>query len=95
MRSTASAASAFKLPPAILIGATRLGHALRLPLPLSREEVEAACHYWYFTPARAMAELGFRPRPLRRALDDVFGRVRQIDMALAGIATFGPGSGVR
>jgi dihydroflavonol-4-reductase len=58
-----------ELPPAILIGATRLGHALRLPLPLSREEVEAACHYWYFTPARAMAELGFRPRPVREAME--------------------------
>lgn len=59
----------FELPPAILIGATRLGHALRLPLPLSREEVEAACHYWYFTPARAMAELGFRPRRVREAME--------------------------
>jgi dihydroflavonol-4-reductase len=59
----------FELPPAMLIGATRLGHALRLPVPLSREEVEAACHYWYFTPARAMAELGFAPRPVREAME--------------------------
>src|SRR4029077_15716150 len=59
----------FELPPAMLIGATRLGHAPRLPVPLSREEVEAACHYWYFTPARAMAELGFAPRPVREAME--------------------------
>jgi dihydroflavonol-4-reductase len=59
----------FELPPAILIGATRLGQALRLPVPLSREEVEAACHYWYFTPGRAISELGFRPRPVREAME--------------------------
>jgi len=58
-----------ELPPALLIGATRVGRALRLPLPLSPEEIEAACHYWYFTPARAVEELGFRPRPVREAME--------------------------
>jgi dihydroflavonol-4-reductase len=58
-----------ELPPALLIGATRVGRALRLPLPLSPEEIEAACHYWYFTPARAVDELGFRPRPVREAME--------------------------
>jgi dihydroflavonol-4-reductase len=58
-----------ELPPALLIGATRAGRALRLPLPLSPEEIEAACHYWYFTPARAIDELGFRPRPVREAME--------------------------
>ena len=38
-------------------------------MPLSPEEIEAACHYWYVTPARAMAELGFRPRPVREAME--------------------------
>ena len=33
------------------------------------EEVEAACHWWYFTPARAKDELGFRPRPVREAME--------------------------
>jgi hypothetical protein len=47
----------------------RLGRALRLPVPLSPEEIAAACHWWYFTPARAMAELAFRPRPVREAMD--------------------------
>jgi dihydroflavonol-4-reductase len=58
----------FELPSAVLIGGTRVGRALRLPMPLSPEEIEAACHYWYFTPARAMAELGFRPRPVHEAM---------------------------
>jgi dihydroflavonol-4-reductase len=59
----------FELPAALLIAGTRMGRALRLPLPLSPEEIEAACHYWYFTPARAIGELGFRPRPVREAME--------------------------
>jgi dihydroflavonol-4-reductase len=58
-----------ELPPALLIAGTRLGRALRLPLPLSPEEIEAACHWWFFTPARAIDELGFRPRPVREAME--------------------------
>jgi dihydroflavonol-4-reductase len=58
-----------ELPASLLIGATRVGRALRLPLPLTPEEIEAACHWWYFTPARAMDELGFRPRPVREAME--------------------------
>jgi dihydroflavonol-4-reductase len=59
----------FELPPALLIGGTKLGRALRLPMPLSPEEIEAACNWWFFTPARAMAELGFKPRPVREAME--------------------------
>jgi dihydroflavonol-4-reductase len=59
----------FDLPPALLVAGTRIGRALRLPLPLSPEEIEAACHWWYFTPARAIDELGFRPRPVREAME--------------------------
>jgi dihydroflavonol-4-reductase len=58
-----------QLPAALLIPGARIGRALHLPVPLSPEEIEAACHYWYFTPARAMAELGFRPRPVREAME--------------------------
>jgi dihydroflavonol-4-reductase len=58
----------FELPAALLVPGARIGRALRLPLPLSPEEIEAACHYWYVTPARAMAELDFRPRPVREAM---------------------------
>lgn len=59
----------FELPPALLVAGARLGRTLRLPVPLSPEEIEAACHWWYFTPARAMDELGFRPRPVREAME--------------------------
>jgi dihydroflavonol-4-reductase len=59
----------FELPRALLLAGTRIGHALRLPLPLSPDEVAAACHYWYLTPARAIAELGFRPHPVREGME--------------------------
>jgi dihydroflavonol-4-reductase len=57
-----------ELPAALLLPGARIGRALRLPVPLSPAEIEDACHYWYATPARAMAELGFRPRPVREAM---------------------------
>jgi dihydroflavonol-4-reductase len=59
----------FQLPAPLLIAGARLGRVLRLPVPLSPEEAEAACHWWYVTPARAMGELGFRPRPVREAME--------------------------
>jgi dihydroflavonol-4-reductase len=58
-----------QLPAALLGGAARIGRAVRLPVPLSPEEIEAASHWWYFTPARAVEELGFRPRPVREAME--------------------------
>ena len=58
-----------ELPKALLMPAARIGRALRLPVPLSADEIEDASHYWYSTPARAIAELGFRPRPVREAME--------------------------
>ncbi len=75
-RSTASAAARSSCRRALLVAGARIGRALRLPLPLSPEEVEAACHYWYFTPARAMDELGFRPRPVREAMEATVSYLR-------------------
>jgi dihydroflavonol-4-reductase len=57
-----------ELPAALLVPAARIGRALHLPVPLSPDEIEDARHYWYATPARAMAELGFRPRPVHEAM---------------------------
>jgi dihydroflavonol-4-reductase len=59
----------FAVPPALLLAGARIGRALRLPLPLSPEEIESACHYWYLTPTRAMDELGFRPHPVREGME--------------------------
>ena len=67
----------FELAPALLIAGARAGRALRLPVPLSPEEIEAACQWWYFTPARAMTELGFRPRPVREAMEATVKYLRE------------------
>jgi dihydroflavonol-4-reductase len=67
----------FELPQSLLTAGARIGRALRLPVPLSPEEIEAACHYWYFTPARAIDELGFRPRPVREAMEATVRYLRE------------------
>jgi dihydroflavonol-4-reductase len=66
-----------ELPPALLVQGARIGRALRLPVPLSPEEIQAACHYWYCTPARSMDELGFRPRPVREAMEATVKYLRE------------------
>ena len=67
----------FQLPPALVIAGARFGRALRLPVPLTPDEIEAACHWWYFTPARAMNELGFKPRPVREAMEATVKYLRE------------------
>jgi dihydroflavonol-4-reductase len=59
----------FELPKSLLMPGARIGRALHLPVPVSPDEIEDAAHYWYSTPARAIAELGFRPRPVREAME--------------------------
>ena len=46
-------------------------------MPLTPEEVAAACNWWFFTPARAMDELGFRPRPVREAMEATVKYLRE------------------
>jgi dihydroflavonol-4-reductase len=58
----------FELPAALAGAGARIGRALRLPVPLTPDEIEAARHYWYVTPARATEELGFRPHPVREGM---------------------------
>jgi len=39
--------------------------ASRAPLsPVHHDEVEAACNWWFFDPAKAERELGFATRPI-------------------------------
>jgi hypothetical protein len=46
-------------------------------VPVSPAELEDANHYWYATPARAVAELGFRPRPVREAMEATVRYLRE------------------
>ena len=43
--------------------------ASRIPFgPVHRDEVEAACNWWFYDPAKAERELGFTTRPLDETL---------------------------
>jgi dihydroflavonol-4-reductase len=48
----------------------RVGSALRLPLPLDDQELASSAHWWYYTAAKARAELGFSVRPIDETVRD-------------------------
>ena len=48
----------------------RAGSALRLPLPLDDQELASSSHWWYYTAAKARAELGFSVRPIADTIRD-------------------------
>ncbi len=48
----------------------RAGSALRLPLPLDDQELASSSHWWFFTAAKARAELGFTVRPIEDTVRD-------------------------
>jgi len=59
-----------ELPTGVLRPLLRVGSALRLPLPLDDQELVSGSHWWYFTAARARAELGFAVRPIEETIRD-------------------------
>jgi dihydroflavonol-4-reductase len=48
----------------------RVGGTLHLPLPLDDQELASSSHWWYFTAAKARAELGFGVRPIEETVRD-------------------------
>jgi dihydroflavonol-4-reductase len=48
----------------------RVGTMLRLPLPLDDEELASSSHWWFYTAAKARAELGFTVRPIEDTIRD-------------------------
>jgi dihydroflavonol-4-reductase len=48
----------------------RAGTALRLPLPLDEQELASSSHWWFYTAAKARAELGFAVRPIEDTVRD-------------------------
>jgi len=44
--------------------------AAALPGPVSPDQVRAASNWWFYTPAKAERELGFRTRPLAETIAD-------------------------
>jgi dihydroflavonol-4-reductase len=58
------------LSPGMLRPILRVGSALRLPLPLDDQELASSSHWWYYTAAKARAELGFSVRPIADTVRD-------------------------
>jgi dihydroflavonol-4-reductase len=48
----------------------RAGSALHLPLPLDDQELASSSHWWFYTAAKARAELGFTVRPIDETIRD-------------------------
>jgi dihydroflavonol-4-reductase len=57
--------------------ALRIGTALRLPLPLDADELMSSSHWWYYTAAKARAELGFGVRPIADTVRDTADWLRR------------------
>jgi dihydroflavonol-4-reductase len=58
------------LSTGVLRPVLRLGTALRLPVPLDDQELASSGHWWYYTAAKARAELGFSVRPIADTVRD-------------------------
>jgi dihydroflavonol-4-reductase len=56
--------------PGMLRPILRVGSALRLPLPMDDQELASSTHWWYYTAAKARAELGFSVRPISETIRD-------------------------
>jgi dihydroflavonol-4-reductase len=63
--------------PGMLRPMLRVGSALRLPLPLDDQELASSAHWWYYTAAKARAELGFSVRPIDETVRDTAAWLRK------------------
>jgi dihydroflavonol-4-reductase len=59
-----------KLPRALVLAAVEAAAAMRLPVPVSPDEVRGAALWWTCRNAKARRELGFEPRPHEDTLED-------------------------
>jgi dihydroflavonol-4-reductase len=57
------------LPPRLAVPSARLLAALHAPLPVKPDELRSSVHHWFCSNDRARSELGFRPRPVREAVE--------------------------
>jgi dihydroflavonol-4-reductase len=56
--------------PGMLRPILRMGSTLHLPLPMDDQELASSTHWWYYTAAKARAELGFSVRPIDDTVRD-------------------------
>jgi dihydroflavonol-4-reductase len=65
------------LPPGLAVPSARVLAKLHAPLPVKPDELRSSVHYWFCSNARARAELGFSPRPVREAVEATVDWYRQ------------------
>ena len=63
-------------PVGLLRPMLRLGNLLHLPLPLDDQELVSGTHWWFYTAAKARAELGFSTRPIDQTILDTVAWLR-------------------
>jgi dihydroflavonol-4-reductase len=67
---------ALPIPAPMLVPTARVLHTLHIPLPVHPDELDSSRWYWYSTPKRAIAELGYAPRPIRESVESMVAYLR-------------------
>jgi dihydroflavonol-4-reductase len=63
--------------PGMLRPVLRVGSVLRLPLPMDEQELASSSHWWYYTAAKARANLGFAVRPISETIRETADWLRK------------------
>jgi dihydroflavonol-4-reductase len=67
----------FKVPVGALTPGLRAARVLRLPfVPMDDNELRSSRYWWFYDPAKAIAELGFTTRPLDETIADTAAWLR-------------------
>jgi len=69
-RISGAAPPAMRMPSSLAIGGVEVMRRLRIPLPVSREEVRSGTLWWTYRSTKAKKELGFKARPHEETLED-------------------------
>ena len=59
-----------KLPASLAVAGVEAAARLRLPVPISPDEVRSASIWWTYRNTKARKQLGFAPRPHEQTLED-------------------------
>jgi dihydroflavonol-4-reductase len=59
-----------KVGPRVTASATALARRLRIPVPVSEDELRSATQWWTYRSTKAKRVLGFAPRPHEETLED-------------------------
>jgi dihydroflavonol-4-reductase len=62
-----------RLPGPIALAGVEAASRMRLPIPISIDEVKSGLQWWTYRSTKAQRELGFRARPHEETLEDVVG----------------------